>query len=211
MKYAFTCLVLFISAFAFSQKHEAGISLGALNYKGDYTNDNFEARNYKPALLLFYKNNITPAFGLRYHVMGGFIGANDAGSTDPVYKARGSSFHKTLIEGALQMEYNFLNYRSQTNRFKWSPYFLGGIGIAYSPNGNMIQPCLPVGVGIHFIVKENWNIGAEIGARKTFTDMLDDASTDTYGGNGDTSDWYLYNGITISYTFYDVYCPKPKR
>ncbi|MBC7387602.1 MAG: hypothetical protein H7329_00180 [Opitutaceae bacterium] len=216
MKYFTICLLLLISQISFAQKHEFGLSVGASNYKGDYTNDNFEVRNYSPALLLFYKNNITPAFGLRYHLMGGIIRANDGGSSDPVYVARGQSFSNLLGEGALQLEYNFLNYRSETNKFKWSPYFLGGLGVYYSSplSGNaitQIQPCIPIGLGIKFIFKNNWNIGLEAAARKTFTDMLDNANGETYGGNSDTKDWYLYNGITISYSLYDVYCPKPGR
>ena len=211
MKFILICILLCASFLGFSQKHEVGLSLGATNYKGDFTNDNFEVKNYRPAALLFYKNNITPAFGLRYHLLAGLITANDAKSYDPVYQKRGLSFNKPLFEGALQLEYNFLNYRSATNRFKWTPYFLGGIGVTYVPEGNLIQPCIPIGVGIRFIVKENWNIGLEAAARKLFTDMLDGVDGGVYAGNGNTMDWYMYNGITISYTFYDVYCPKPRR
>ncbi len=201
----------FICLTCFAQKHEVGLSLGATNYKGDYTNDNFQLRNYRPAALLFYKNNITPAFGLRYHIMGGSISSHDNQSSDPVYIKRGDSFQKTLLEAALQMEYNFLNYRSATNRFKWTPYFLAGLGVVYIPQGTMIQPCVPIGAGLRFIVKENWNIGIEAAARKMFTDGLDGISGNGNAGNSSTLDWYIYNGITISYTFYDVYCPKPRR
>jgi len=210
----FLCISLLYPLYA--QKHEIGFSVGATNYKGDYTNDNFEIRNYSPALLIFYKNNITPAFGLRYHLLGGILRANDAGSSDPVYVARGQSFSNILGEAALQMEYNFLNYRSEYNRLKWSPYFLGGLGLFYSSplsgkSISLFQPCVPIGLGMKFIFKEHWNISFEVAARKTFTDMLDNADGETYGGNSDTQDWYLYNGFMISYSFYDVYCPKPGR
>ena len=216
MKYLlvfFLCISFYISS---AQKHEVGLSIGATNYKGDYTNDNFEVRNYSPGLLLYYKNNITPAFGLRYHLMSGILRANDNGSPDKVYVARGQFFNNIIGEVALQLEYNFLNYRSQSNRIKWSPYFLGGIGAFYSAplSGNgtsQFQPCIPIGLGIKYSFKEHWNFALEFAARKTFTDMLDNASTATYGGNGNTQDWYLYNGIMVSYTFYDVYCPKPGR
>ena len=109
------------------------------------------------------------------------------------------------------MEYNFLNYRSETNRLKWTPYFTGGLGVVYSPNGNTVQPCLPVGVGLRFIFKENWNLGIEAAARKMFTDALDNLDGNSSAVNSSTKDWYIYNGFTVSYTFYDVYCPKPRR
>lgn len=197
-----------------AQKHEYGISIGTSNYKGDFTNDNFEARNYRPAGLIYYKNNITPAFGMRYHLMIGGIKASDSNSKDPVYGRRDMAVSNTLYEGAMQIEYNFMNYRSQTNRLKWSPYFAGGVGVFYFPpypNSSelTIQPCIPVGIGIRCVAKGNWNLSAEVVARKTFTDMLDNTNGSILGGNSDTQDWYIYNGISLSYNLYNVYCPKP--
>ena len=214
MKHLFLVLILLTSFFTQAQKHEYGISLGASNYKGDFTNDNFELRNYRPAGLIYYKNNITPAFGMRYHLMIGGIKASDANSKDPVYKSRGLAVSNILYEGAMQVEYNFVNYRSLSNRLKWSPYFVGGVGVFYfSPYSNSteltIQPCLPVGIGMRCIVKGNWNLAVEVVARKTFTDLLDNTNGGVLGGNSDTQDWYIYNGLSLSYNLYNVYCPKP--
>ncbi len=213
MKHLTAFLFFLITLQAIAQKHEFGLGLGVSNYKGDFTNDNFELRNFRPAAILFYKNNITPAFGLRYHLLAGGIKANDSKSADPVYVSRGQSFSNILYEGAVQIEYNFLNFRSPSNKLKWSPYFIGGLGVFYfSPYTNSsaltIQPCIPVGAGIRFMMKQNWNVSFEMVARKTFTDLLDNTTGSTIGGNNDTSDWYIYNGFTLSYTFYDVYCPK---
>lgn len=200
--------------FAQAQKHEFGFGVGGTNYKGDYTNDNFELKNYRPAILLFYKNNYTPAVGLRYHIMVGGIKADDPKSSDPVYVKRGMSFQNVLYEGAMQIEYNFLNYRSNSGRVTWTPYFAGGLGLFYflpysNSNTIPIQPIVPVGIGLRIRMGHRWNFSAEAVARKTFTDLLDNVSEETYGGNANTLDWYFYNGICISYSLYKVYCPKP--
>ena len=124
-------IIMLCAFFAQAQKHEFGFGAGGTNYKGDYTNDNFELKNYRPAVLFFYKNNITPAVGIRYHIMVGGIKAVDSKSSDPVYVKRDMSFKNVLYEGALQVEYNFLNYRSNSGRVTWTPYFAGGLGLLF--------------------------------------------------------------------------------
>ncbi|MCK9480380.1 MAG: DUF6089 family protein [Bacteroidia bacterium] len=41
----------------------------------------------------------------------------------------------------------------------------------------LTQVCIPFGVGYKFQLSDNWTAGIEFGARKTFTDYLDDIST----------------------------------
>lgn len=41
----------------------------------------------------------------------------------------------------------------------------------------LAQVSIPFGVGVKHALNDNWNIGLEIGVRKTFTDYLDDVST----------------------------------
>ncbi|MBU0488331.1 MAG: hypothetical protein KKA07_06140 [Bacteroidetes bacterium] len=40
-----------------------------------------------------------------------------------------------------------------------------------------LQPVIPLGLGIKWMVDRNWLVGLEYGLRKTFTDYLDDVST----------------------------------
>ncbi len=53
-------------------------------------------------------------------------------------------------------------------------------------NYSLIQFAIPMGGGIKIAVNESFNIILEYGARKTFTDYLDDVSTTFVGGNGTT-------------------------
>jgi len=42
---------------------------------------------------------------------------------------------------------------------------------------NRIQPSIPFGLGFYFTVNRKWRLGWEVGWRETFTDYLDDVST----------------------------------
>ena len=94
----------------------------------------------------------------------------------------------------------------------------------------LTQISIPFGLGLKHNFSEHWNIGLEFGVRKTFTDYLDDISSTyveydylshfsgalaarmsnrtgnlslgpaTYRGNPQTNDWYMFGGITLTYT-----------
>jgi hypothetical protein len=53
---------------------------------------------------------------------------------------------------------------------------------------SLIQFSIPIGGGLKIAVNENFNIVLEYGARKTFTDYLDDVST-TYAGPNINGSW----------------------
>jgi hypothetical protein len=40
--------------------------------------------------------------------------------------------------------------------------------------------CIPMGIGMKYLVNKKWSVGAEISVRKTFTDYIDDVSTRYY-------------------------------
>jgi len=42
---------------------------------------------------------------------------------------------------------------------------------------SLVQIAIPLGVGVRYRIGQNWDISAETGFRKTYTDYLDDAST----------------------------------
>ena len=53
---------------------------------------------------------------------------------------------------------------------------------------SLIQFAIPIGGGLKIAINENFNIVLEYGARKTFTDYLDDVST-TYAGPNINGSW----------------------
>lgn len=99
-------------------------------------------------------------------------------------------------------------------------------GEAYPDPYSKIQIAIPFGLGVKYKLDKNWDLGFEIGWRKTFTDYLDDVSTDyanpadltepnaqvmanrSIGGahlpgeqRGDTTDkdWYIVSGLNLNY------------
>ncbi len=40
--------------------------------------------------------------------------------------------------------------------------------------------CIPVGIGVRYGINKKWSVGAEMSVRKTFTDYIDDVSTNYY-------------------------------
>nr|GFC24314.1 hypothetical protein [Tanacetum cinerariifolium] len=89
------------------------------------------------------------------------------------------------------VEYNFLDYhdRRDQNRIHLSPYLFIGLApyyahtttesqnpalqSAFNRKGGQFSVAIPAGAGIKVALSPRWNLGAEIGARKTFSDQLD--------------------------------------
>ena len=132
------------------------------------------------------------------------------------------------MELAGVVEYNFLDYhqRRDQHRVHLSPYLFAGLAgfyantttesenVALQPDfnrkGSRVSLAIPAGVGLKVALSEHINLGAEAGVRKTFTDQLDHlGDQDPLLVNRHDQDWYYYNGISISYTFYKILCPAP--
>ena len=77
---------------------------------------------------------------------------------------------------------------------------------------------VPIILGIKMNPNPLWVIGLEIGVRYTLTDAID-GSTLSYNstidpkdptnpefGNIGNNDWYVFTGLTISFTFGDLPC-----
>jgi hypothetical protein len=213
-------IYFFVSAgnSALAQKIEFGAGLGGFNYKGDIS-PSLKPRFFKPGGSLFFRYNPSQALSLRAELAGGVIGADDKHSKDPFQQARNMSFTTRIMEGNAVAEYNFLNFQERRFAVNWSPYVFGGIGYAkFNPSvetsvyktGTFV---LPYGVGIKYQIRRPWNIGIEYGARKTFTDYLDNlggepTSTDKLvQGDPSLKDNYYYLRLSVSYTFYKIFCP----
>lgn len=208
---------LFISFSTQAQKIEVGGGLGGMLYKGDVS-PALNPRFYRPAGSLFFRYNATRSFSIRAGVAIGGLRAEDRVSSDPFKQARDYSFRTSLNEATVDFEYNFFNYKPQPKVKNWTPYIFGGVGLINFRN-NVIRAkgmvAFPLGVGIKYEIKRPWSVGVEFGTRFTRNDYLDGLGERTFGvttgklgqGNPALSDSYTYTALTLSYTFYKIFCP----
>jgi hypothetical protein len=220
--------VFFVSSAKAQNTSELGVGIGALNYKGDLS-PAYQFENNRPALTIFYRKDVSVPITLRGAFSGGMLQANDLnvqganGDIAPLHNYRRASTKGGLAEASAIIEYNFFDFHNRKNKIHFTPYVFIGVAGFYantktiydSPvteflntKGAMLGVAIPVGVGIKYALSPRWNLGLEAGARKTFTDELDHLSDqNAFLANRNTKDWYFYNGVSVSYTFYKIYCP----
>ena len=172
------------------------------NYQGDLQEKRYTLQGSRVALGLGASYAFNPRLSMRALVRYGKIAANDKNNSDPLLVNRNLNFTNTITELSVVGQLHLFNsYKSRINPyvtagvavFRHNPYTYDTLGTKYflKPLGTegqglsrypdkqpygLTQFSVPFGVGIKFAVTEAITIGWEIGARKTFTDYLDDVS-----------------------------------
>jgi opacity protein-like surface antigen len=222
---------VFFSGTALAQNtSEVGLGLGAANYKGEVSPHYHFLKN-RPAFTVFYRKDLSEAVTLRGGLTLGMIRTKDPDIDLPLHQNRRAEVTTNLAELSAAMEYNFLDYYDAKRAVRWTPYLLVGLAIANynnrvdfhgvtKPFANTFVFAIPLGVGVKYALSNRWNLGAEFGARKTFSDRIDYYKTGTpienvpeelpYTNPYDR-DWYYYNGVSLSYTFYKIRCPDDQK
>ncbi len=200
-------------------KTELGFGVGAFNYTGDLSHK-YRLATHRPGLNGHYKFNMSSAVNFRAGLTFGFIKGTDQRPMDPFAAQRNEDFSVFAFEASTVFEYNFLDLKGRNPVNFGSPYLFAGIGIAgfsgqkasnvdYSP----VQPVIPFGMGVKYVLSPNWYLGLEFGVRKLFFDYLDNTS---FGdsrfknykyGNWYDNDFYYFVGFTATYSFYEIPCP----
>jgi hypothetical protein len=204
-----------------TQRSELGFGVGTFNYTGDLVRT-YNFAFSKPAATVFYRHNISKVISLRVAVTGGRVAASDKQDPIDAFAAkRAASFNIFLLEVSGTFEYHFLDWRDKKRPLRFTPYIFAGIGLFFM-SGNPpktaeysnVQPSIPFGVGVKYVLNPNWYLGLEFGIRKTFFDYLDNISgadpkykTYQYGNPLDYDNYYFL-GVTLTRTFYDIPCPK---
>ncbi len=208
---------------------EVGLGLGATNYRGEIS-PQYQFGNNRPAITAFYRRDVSVPVTLRGSVLAGLLRADDGsvkganGSVAPLQGYRGSNVKGSVLEAAVAMEYNFMDYRSRKRKVHFTPYLFIGVGAYYANtrtqmtnqslganynrSGGHFGIAIPAGAGLKYALSQRINLGLETGVRKTFSDQLDNlGDQDPLLVNSHDKDWYYYSGLSISYTFYKVRCP----
>lgn len=203
-----------------AQTYEIGVMLGGVNYIGDVGSTTYISPN-ELAVGGILKWNRSERHSFRASLLYTHLSANDADSDESRRQERGYSFDNSLLEGSLGLEFTFKEWSLHNFKPQFTPYLYSGItGFLSNEMGlnsnnqitkrkRKIDFAIPMVFGLKWSVSTSFVFAAEIGARYTFTDNLDGSNPQEYDGgenlpsfgNQNTNDWYMFTGITITYTF----------
>lgn len=134
------------------------------------------------------------------------VAGNDKFADNYYQIHRNLSFHSTVYEASGQIEFNFLDYSSDNPKYRYSPYFLLGLGLfSFDPMADykgteyrlqpigtegqgyaeypdkktykLTSPFCSIGGGFKYKVNKNFSVFIEAANRKAFTDYLDDVGS----------------------------------
>jgi hypothetical protein len=223
-------LFLCQSQLSFAQYHEVGPFLGASNYRGDVGPSYFLYPN-SPAFGIVYKWNVTTRYSLRFSAINSTLIGSDYKANDLNRFSRAYRFKNNVSEVSAGVEINFVEFNLHTGTPDFSPYlFLGLSYVDYNlfyfngpPPAEQIEydgeqkVAIPIVVGFKTNPSPLVVLGFEVGLRYALTDNLDGSTPIeefdfTRYGDFSNNDWYIFSGLTISFTFGDLpcYC-KEKR
>jgi len=184
---------------------EAGISVGLSTYQGDLApnsiSGSFSQLHFSGGLFGRYNFNnfISAKVALNYAK----LSADDANASSEGQQARNLSFRSNVFEGAVTAEFNILGYQPYNFERTFSPYIFAGVSyfhfdpqafydnewVDLQPLGTegqgiegfeeeykLFEIAIPLGIGVKYALNDQWNVGLEVGLRKTFTDYIDDVS-----------------------------------
>jgi hypothetical protein len=217
-----TIIVLFFfsTSIGLAQTYEVGIFAGASNFIGDVGATNYIAPN-KPAVGAIFKWNRSNRHSFRFSLIYTELEGDDSKSDDPRRIERNYSFKNQIIESSAGIEFTFFDWDLHDEKIHATPYLFSGLTIAYhdnfyfnnqgvliSENTSSFAFGIPMVFGFKTNIFRNIIIAAEIGARYTFSDELDGSVPDSESrqesfsfGNTNNNDWYMFTGITVTYTF----------
>ncbi|MEW5674848.1 DUF6089 family protein [Flavobacterium enshiense] len=208
-------LLLFSEAQA--QIHEVGVFVGGSNYIGDVGPTTYINPN-ELSLGLLYKWNRSKRHSWRISYVQGKITSNDLDSDAPSRKKRGFSFENEIKELSAGLEFNFFDFNLHESGWIVTPYVYSGLSgfryeeLYFTSNTARIDKssyslAIPMTVGIKSRIANQFVLGLETSFKYSFTDNLDgshpknSAYTANQFGNLNSNDWYVFTGITLTYTF----------
>lgn len=213
----FTCVFFMQNTKA--QIYEVGVFAGGSNFIGDVGATNYISPN-QLAIGGIFKWNRSPRHSYRLSVIFSDLEGIDGKSDDPRRIQRGFKFNTSILEISAGMEFTFWDFDLHTSGVKGTPYLYTGISVAnhdnyyFTQNGQYTSEDtsswaygIPMVLGYKTNISNHLVLAGEIGARYTFSDELDGSVPDAEFreqfsfGNTNSDDWYVFSGITLTYTF----------
>jgi hypothetical protein len=203
-----------------SQTFELGGFVGGANVIGDLGSTTY----VNPNTLAFggiFKWNRSERHSFRFSAILAKAEGNDAESKESRRKQRGYSFQNNIKEFSAGLEYTFWEFNLNSGAPTSAPYMYTGITYflyeaSYTSGAGVYTEydqagafAIPMVLGYKATLSTKLIGAFEIGARYSFTDDID-ASNPVLGyqdtedlkfGNQNNNDWYVFTGITFSFTF----------
>lgn len=192
----------------FSQSREAGIMAGLMGYRGDLDPKMYDLTYVDPGIGVLYRRSYSNHWVFKAGLNYGRIEATDAKAKDAWSRNRNLNFRTGILEATGQFEFNFLPYQTASPFTRWSPYLMAGFTIfRFNPKANLndewiaLQPlgtegqgiagsskklynrtalAFTFGGGIKLRISRRFGCAIETGVRQTYTDYLDDVSTEYF-------------------------------
>lgn len=197
MKSLFTLIALSLltSPLIQAQYMEAGFAFGGANYIGELSSQRILPQETHLMMGFMARYNFSPTLAARLGLTRATIQGSDENAKDATTRMRNLHFRSLLYEFSAMGEYNLMPF-SIRDRKTGVPYLFAGVALTYfNPEAQMhgqwyeLQPrhtegvnynrtivAFPFGAGLKFNLSYKTNFSVEFGARKTFTDYLDDVS-----------------------------------
>lgn len=218
MRSFFAVLFLLVAVPVAAQTYEVGVFGGGANNIGDVGRMNYIAPT-GPAFGALFKWNKSKRYAWRGHAIYGNFTADDSKSGMSSREQRGLRMEQSILEFSAGLEFNFVEYNLHKLGPAFTPYLYTGVtyfryGYNYFDAGELIDIdqqdgslAIPITGGAKIRLNQFLILGAEIGARYTFTDNLDASNPEGSNfeafrfGNVFSDDWYVFTGLTLTYTF----------
>ncbi|MDG1570941.1 DUF6089 family protein [Robiginitalea sp. M366] len=217
------CSALFLLLFNAlqGQTYELGLFGGGANNIGDIGRMTYVAPS-GPAFGAVFKWNRSKRYAWRAHMMYGTFTADDQKSDLPSRQQRGLRMENRILEFSGGLEFNFVEYNLHQLGTAFTPYLYTGVtyfrydfdyfdaGFQQQTNQRDGAFAIPMVAGAKYRLNQFLILGAEVGARYTFTDNLDASNpegtnyepfSDGPFGNVFSDDWYVFSGVTLTFTF----------
>ncbi|MGB5653503.1 MAG: DUF6089 family protein [Robiginitalea sp.] len=218
MRISIAVLFLLMTGLTRAQTYEVGLFAGGANNIGDIGSMNYIAPS-GPAFGALFKWNKSKRYAWRGHMIYGSFTADDAKSDMSSRVQRNLRMEQSVMEFSAGLEFNFVEYNLHKLGPAFTPYLYTGLtyfryDYNYFDAGRLIDLnqrdgslAIPMTVGAKLRLNQYLIIGGEIGARYTFTDNLDASNPEGTQfeefrlGNVFSDDWYVFSGITLTFTF----------
>lgn len=227
MRYVFIIISISMGIqLAHAQTYEIGLVFGSTNFVGDVGSQSFvQPKDYlsqdKTSYGAILKWNRSPRHAFRLTVIRMNTFDSDFRSDEPRKRNRAYAFETDITEFSFGLEFNFLDWDlHELKRPLFTPYLYTGPAYFltnefFVENDQLVKGkstsnfAIPMVLGVKGALSRHWIVAAEFGARYTFTDNLDGSAPEEINsqtiyptfGNSNMNDWYMFAGITLTYTF----------